>query len=70
MVDVATDVRGEGVCSEMLYADCLVLMSETIERFKYEFTEWKDVTFVSMSLRVNLGKTKLSQCRHHTGWLV
>ena len=47
----------EGALSE-LCADDLVLMSETIEGFKNKFLKWKEA-FESMSLKVDLGKTKV-----------
>ena len=55
----------EGVLSELLYADDLVLMSETIEGLKNRFIKWKEA-FDSMVLKVNLGKTK----NHHERWHV
>ena len=41
--------------SEVLYADDLVLMSETIEGLRDMFIKWK--VFESLFLKVNLGKT-------------
>ena len=58
VADVATEFAREGVLSELLYADDLVQMSETIEGFRNKFIKWKE-TFESMSLKVNLGKTKV-----------
>ena len=48
----------EGALSELLYADDLVLMSETIEGLRNTLIKWKEV-FESMSLKANLGKTKV-----------
>ena len=44
--------------NENLYADNLVLMSESIENLKEKFLKWKQ-TFESKGLKVNLKKTKL-----------
>ena len=55
-VDVVTEfARG---CVELLYADDLVQMSETIEGHSNNFLKWKD-TFESKGLKVNLEKTKV-----------
>ena len=43
----------EGALSQLLYADDLVLMSETIEGLMNKFIEWKEV-FDSKVLKVNL----------------
>ena len=42
----------------MLYADDLVLMSETIEGLRNTFLKRKDA-FENMGLKVNLGKTRM-----------
>ena len=48
----------EVVLSELLYADDLVLMSETIKVLKNKFLKWKEA-FDSKGLKINLGKTKV-----------
>ena len=48
----------EGAQSELLYADYLVLISETIEGLRNKFLKWSEA-FVSKGLKVNLGKTKV-----------
>ena len=48
----------EGALSELLYADDLVLMNETIKRLRNKFLKWMEV-FESIGLKVNLGKTKV-----------
>ena len=58
VVDVVTEVDRVGVLSELLHADDLVLMSETIGGLRNKFIKWKK-TFESKSLKVNLGKTKV-----------
>ena len=44
--------------SELLYADYLVLISETIEGLRNKLIKWKE-SFESKGLKVNLGKTKV-----------
>ena len=58
VVDVDTEFASKAVLSELLYADHLVLMSETIEELRNEFIKWKE-TFKCKGLKVNLGKTKV-----------
>ena len=58
MVDVVTEFAREVALSELLYADDLVLMSETISGLRNKFLEWKEA-FVSKGLKVNLGKTRV-----------
>ena len=42
VVDVVTEFARDGVLSELLYADDLVLMSETIEGLRNKFLRWKE----------------------------
>ena len=58
MVDGVTESVRNGLISEMLYADDLVLMSETMEGLREKFWKWKE-TFKSKGLKENLGKTKV-----------
>ena len=58
VVDVVTEFTREGVLSELLDADVLVLMSETFEGLWDKFFKWKDA-FESKGLKVNFGKTKV-----------
>ena len=55
VVDVITENVRNGLMSEMLYADYLVLTSETMEGLGEKFWKWKE----SKGLKVNLGKTKV-----------
>ena len=48
----------ESALSELLYADDIVLMSETIEGLRNKFIKWKEA-FESKGLNVNLVKTKV-----------
>ena len=41
LVDVVTEFAREVVLSVLLYADDLVLMSETIEGLRIKFIKWK-----------------------------
>ena len=47
-----------GLMSEMLYADDLVLTSKTMEGLREKFWKWKEA-FESKGLKVKLGKTKV-----------
>ena len=49
----------EGLMNEILYADDLVLMSESIENLKEKFSKWKEA-FESKRLKVNLKKIKVT----------
>ena len=56
VVDVVTEFVIVGALSELLYADDLVLMSETFVGLRNMFLKWK-VAFYSKGLNVNLVKT-------------
>ena len=58
VVDVVTEFARGDALSGMLYADDLVLMSETIEGLRSKFLKWKEA-FESKGLKVNLVKTKV-----------
>ena len=58
VVDVVTESERSGSMNEMLYADDLVLMSETMEGLREKYWKWKE-GFKSKGLQVNLGKTKV-----------
>ena len=57
VVDVVTENVRNGLMSEMLYVDDLVLMSEMMEGLREKFWKWKEA-FNSKRLQVNLGMTK------------
>ena len=59
VVDVVTELAREVALSEWLYADDLVLMSETIEGLREKFPKWKEA-FESKGLKVDLGKTNVT----------
>ena len=58
VVDVVIEFATEGVLSEMLYADDLVLMSDTIDGLMNMFLKWKE-PFESKGFKVTLWKTKV-----------
>ena len=61
VVDVVTEFAREGVLSQLLYVDDLVLMSETIDGLRNKLLKWKEA-FESKGLNVNLGETKVMIC--------
>ena len=42
VVDIVTEFASEGTLSELLCADGIVLMSETIEGLRNKFLKWKE----------------------------
>ena len=57
LLDVVTEFAREGALSELLYADNIVLMSETIDELENDFFKWK--VFESKGFKVDLEKTKV-----------
>ena len=57
-VDVISENTREGLMNKILFADDLVLMSESIENLIEKFLKWKEA-FESKRLQVNLKKTKV-----------
>ena len=60
-VHVVSKLVIEGVLSELLCADDLVLMNDTIEGFRNKFLAWKEA-FESKGLKFVLGKSKMMFC--------
>ena len=58
LVDVVTEFARDDKLNELLYADDLIMMSETIKGLRNKFLKWKEV-FESKCLKVNFGKTKV-----------
>ena len=58
VIDAVTEFAREGALSELLYADDLDVMSETIKGLRNKFLKWNEA-IKSKGLKVNLGKTKL-----------
>ena len=56
-VEVITENPREGLMKEILHADDLVLMNESIENLKEKFLKWKEA-MESKGLKANLKKTK------------
>ena len=46
MIDVVTEFTRKSALSQLLYADNLIQMSETMEGLRYKFLKWKE-TFES-----------------------
>ena len=59
MLDILSE-DGKSVLYELLYADDLVLMAETIEELEAQFLCWK-TTFEKKRLKVNFCKTKVME---------
>ena len=57
VVDVVKKFARHGALSELLYADDLVLMSETIKGLRNKLLKWKE-TLGSKGLKGNHGKTR------------
>ena len=58
VIDEVTENARKGWMKQILYADDLVLMGETMEELRENFDEWREA-FESKGMRVNLGKAKL-----------
>ena len=57
VVDVVTEFMKEGVISELLYADDLVLMSDTIKGLRSKFMKWKKAS-ESINGMLSLGRPR------------
>ena len=57
VVDVVAEFSRWSAISELLYADDLILMNETIEGIWNKFLKWKE-SFESKVLKVNIWKTE------------
>ena len=60
MLDVLSEDGRKVALYELLYADDLVLMAETMEELEAQFIRWK-AAFEGIGLKVNLGKTKIME---------
>ena len=58
VVDAVSKHAREALLNEILYADDLVLMSESLEDLRERFQSWRD-TLESKRLRINIRKTKM-----------
>ena len=61
VVDVVTEFARVGALSELLYADDIDLMSETLEGLRNKFLMWKEA-FESRDYKVDLDKTRVMVC--------
>jgi hypothetical protein len=57
-MDVVCGDTMEGLLFEILYADDLVLMADSMEELQLKFDRWKSV-IQRKGLKVNMGKTKV-----------
>ena len=57
MLDILSENGRKGALYELLYADDLVLMAETMEELEAQFIRWK-AAFEEKGLKINLGKDK------------
>ena len=58
VVDVVTEHAREGLLNEILYADDLVLLSESLDDLRERFQRWRSA-LEDKGLKVNVGKTKM-----------
>ena len=58
VIDEVRENARKGWMKQILYADDLVLMGESMKELRESFDEWREA-FESKGMRVNLGKTKL-----------
>ena len=58
VIDEVTKTAKKGWMKQILYADDLVLMGETMEELRENFDEWREA-LENKGMGVNLGKTKL-----------
>ena len=67
--NVLSEDGRKGALYELLYADDLVLMAETIEKLEAQFIRWK-AAFAGKGLKINLGKTKVMESGGGSGIVV
>ena len=58
VMDVLSEGVRDGLLFELLYADDLVIMAESVEELEHKYLNWKRA-LESKGLRVNVGKTKV-----------
>ena len=58
VIDVVTEHARKGIFNEILYADDLVLMSESLEDLRERFQRWRSA-LEGKRLIINVGKTKM-----------
>ena len=59
VVDVVTEHAREELLNEILYADDLMLMSESVDDLRERFQKWRSA-LEGKGLKVNVGKTKIT----------
>ena len=60
VLDILSEDGRKYALYELLYADDLVLMAETMEELEAQFIRWK-AAFEEKRLKFNLGKTKVME---------
>ena len=60
VLDILSEDGRKGALYEVLYADDLILMAETMEELEAQFIHWK-AAYEGKRLKVNLGKTKIME---------
>ena len=68
VVDVVTEFARQGALNELLYADVLVLMSETIEGLKNEVETAREVTYLGDRVSAGGGCEAAVTARIRCGW--
>ena len=58
LIDVVKEHTREGLLNEILYADDLMLMSESLDNLRERFERWRSA-LEGKGLKVNVGKTKM-----------
>ena len=69
IIDVLFENGRKGVLYELLYADDLVLMAESMEELEAQFIHW-EAAFEGKGLKGNLGKTKVMESGGGSGVVV
>ena len=69
VVDILSEDGRKSALYELLYADELVLMAETMEELEAQFIRWK-AAFEGKGLKVSLGKTKVMESGGDSGVVV
>ena len=59
VVDVVTEYARAGLLNEILHADDLVLMSESLDDLKEKLQRWRSA-LEDKGLKVNVGKTEMT----------
>ena len=69
VMEVVTQKVGEGLLWELLYADDLVLVTQSIEELREKVQQWK-ACMESKGLKMNIDKTKVMRSGKGSGDIV